>query len=347
MGARPGPRRGFWILDNITPLRQLQTSIAKSPAYVFRPQTALRVRWNTNSDTPLPPDVAAGENPPDGAMIDYYLGPATTGPMTLEINDEAGKLVRRYSSADPLPTPDPTLNIPSYWVRPPQKLASEPGLHRFLWDFHYAPVPGVRPDYPIAAVYRNTAPAPTSPWTMPGKYTVVLTVNGRKYSQELIVQMDPRVKASTADLAEQFRLSKELYDEWLILSSISESAGTIRKRLLDLRPRVPDGDVKARVDALSEKLQALSGTGGGGPGGFGAAAGRLSIASETGRVRALFNIIEGVDAAPSQAVANAVPDVIKDSRTLQANWETIKSQEIPALNQQLRAAGLPAIEISR
>src|SRR5207248_8684511 len=86
--------RGFWILDNITPLRQLQTSIAKSPANVFRPQTALRVRWNTNSDTPLPPDVAAGENPPDGAMIDYYLGSATTGPVTLEINDEAGKLVR-------------------------------------------------------------------------------------------------------------------------------------------------------------------------------------------------------------------------------------------------------------
>jgi len=105
--------------------------------------------------------------------------------------------------------------------------------------------------------------------------------------------------------------------------------------------------VKARVDALSEKLQALAGTGGGGPGGFGTAGGRLSIASATGRVRTLFNIIEGVDAAPTQPVVSAVPDVIKDSRTLQANWETIKSQEIPALNQQLRAAGLPAIEISR
>ena len=178
---------------------------------------------------------------------------------------------------------------------------------------------------------------------MPGKYTVVLTVNGRKYSQQLIVQMDPRIKASTADLAEQFRLSKELYDEWLILSSISESAGTIRKRLLDLRPRVPEGDAKTRLDALSEKLQALTGAGGGGRGGFGAAGGRLSIASAIGRVSALFNIIEGVDVAPNQPVVSAVPDVIKDSRTLQADWETIKSQEIPALNQQLRAAGLPAI----
>ena len=340
--------RGFWILDNITPLRQLQTSIAKAPAIVFRPQTALRVRWNTNSDTPLPPDVAAGENPPDGAMIDYYIGSPTSGPVTLEINDDAGKLVRRYSSADPLPAPDPTLNIPAYWVRPPQRLASEPGMHRFLWDFHYAPVPGVRPDYPIAAVYRNTAPAPTSPWAMPGKYTVVLTVNGKRYSQQLIVQMDPRVKATTADFAEQFRLSKELYDEWLVLSSITESASTIRKQLLDLRPRVPEGDVKTRLDALSEKLQGLVGAGGGGPGGFGAGGGsRLSISAATVKVRTLFNIIEGVDAGPTQAVASAVPEVIKDSRTLESSWESIKSQEIPALNQQLRAAGLPAIETSR
>jgi hypothetical protein len=218
-------------------------------------------------------------------------------------------------------------------------------MHRFLWDLHYQPVPGVPSQYPIAAVYRNTAPAPTSPWAMPGKYTVVLTVNGKKYSQPLIVQMDPRVKASTTDLAEQFRLSKELYDEWLALAAISESANSIRKRLLDLRPRVPDGDVKTRVDALSEKLLALAGAGG--PGGFGGGGGRLSVASATGRVRTLLNIIEGVDAAPTQAVAIAVPEVIKDSRTLQADWETIKSQEIPALNQQLRSAGLPAIEISR
>src|SRR5438874_12059877 len=105
---------------------------------------------------------------------------------------------------------------------------------------------------------------------MPGKYTLVLTVNGKKYSQPLMVQMDPRVKTSTTDLAEQFRLSKELYDEWLILSSISESAGTIRKRLLDLRPRVPDGEAKTRPDALSEELRAPTGTGGVGRGRFGA-----------------------------------------------------------------------------
>src|SRR5438105_6259296 len=109
--------RGFWILDNITPLRQLQTSIVKSPAFLFKPQTAVRVRWNTNSDTPLPPDVPAGENPPDGAMIDYYIGRASGGLLTLEIKDASCATVRRYSSDDKLPAEDPLLNIRPYLSR--------------------------------------------------------------------------------------------------------------------------------------------------------------------------------------------------------------------------------------
>jgi len=341
--------RGFWILDNITPLRQLQAATIKSPAVLFRPQTAWRVRWNTNSDTPLPPDVAAGENPPDGAMIDYYIGSVASGPATLEIKDDTGQVVRRYSSADPLPTPDPALSIPPYWVRPVQTLASEPGLHRFLWDMHYAPVPGVQPEYPIAAVYRNTAPAATSPWAMPGKYTVVLTVGGKSYQQTLTLVMDPRVKTSNAELAEQFKLSQQLYDEWFALNSINENVRLIRGRLTELRPRVPEGDLKTHLNALDEKLQALSGAGGGGRGGGGGGGGgaRLSIATTIGRARTLFGLVEQADVAPTPQAAAAVPEVLKDSRSLQESWQVIKSQDIPALNQELRAAGLPAIELAK
>jgi photosystem II stability/assembly factor-like uncharacterized protein len=339
--------RGFWILDNITPLRQLDAGVANSAAFLFRPQTALRVRWNTNTDTPLPPDVAAGENPPDGAIIDYYVGSAASSPVTLEIKDESGQLVRRYSSADPMPTPDPMLPIPAYWVRPPQKLSNERGMQRFLWDMHYPPVPGVRPEYPISAVYRNTAPAATSPWVMPGKYTVVLTVNGKSYEQPLAIQMDPRVQTPTPGLAEQFRLSKQLSDEWLALASITENARAIRRQLSDLRPRVPEGDVKVHLEALNEKVQTLVGAAGPGPGGLAGAAARLTVAAATTRVRTLFNILEGVDAAPTPQAISAVADVLKDSRSLQESWEAIKSQDIPALNQQLRAAGLPTIEMSK
>ncbi len=338
--------RGFWILDNITPLRQFQTSTTKSPAHLFTPQTAIRVRWNTNSDTPLPPDVAAGENPPDGAMIDYYIGASTTAPVTLEIKDASGASVRRYSSNDPLTAQDPQLNIPPYWIRPPQKLTNEPGLHRFLWDLHYAPVPGVTPQYPIAAVYRNTAPEATSPWAMPGNYTVVLTVGGKKYEQPLKLVIDPRVKTSTNDLAEQFRLSKQMYDEWMTLNSISEEVRKMRGQLTDLRPRVSDANLKAHVDALAEKLQALAGGGGGGFGGGGAGTGtaRATVASTLTRARTLFNLIEEADVAPTPQVSSAAPDVAKDSRTLQDIWRTIQSQDIPALNQELRAAGLAAIK---
>jgi photosystem II stability/assembly factor-like uncharacterized protein len=335
--------RGFWILDNITPLRQLQSSIAKSPALLFRPQTALRVRWNTNSDTPLPPDEPAGENPPDGAMIDYYIGGNGSGTATLEIKDEAGAVVRRYSSADPLPIPDPALAIPPYWVRPPQKLAGGPGLHRFLWDMHYAPIPGIEPEYPIAAVAHNTAPDHTSPWAMPGKYTVVLAVGGKTYQQSLTLAMDPRVKTSNADLAEQFRLSKQLYDEWRALNSISEIVKPIRGQIAELRPKVPEGDLKTHIDALAEKLQTLAGAGGGGRRGGGSGS-SPSIATTTGSLRTLFGLIQEVDLAPTPQAAAAVPNVLKDSRTLQENWLAIMSRDIPALNRELRAAGLPVIK---
>ena len=204
-------------------------------------------------------------------------------PLTLEIKDEAGQVVRRYSSADPIPTPDPALSIPPYWVRPQQRLPSEPGLHRFLWDLHYDPVPNLQPQYPIAAVYRNTPPEPTSPWAMPGKYTVVLTVGGKSYQQTLTLQMDPRVKTSPADLAEQFRLSKQLYDEWLALNSIAESVRSIRAQIDKLRPRVPAGDLKTHLDALAEKLQTLAGAGGGGPG-AGAGARRSDRGNYNGKI---------------------------------------------------------------
>jgi hypothetical protein len=202
----------------------------------------------------------------------------------------------------------------------------------------------VAPQYPIAAVYKNTAPDSTSPWAMPGKYTVVLTAGGKKYEQPLTLVMDPRVKTSTADLAEQYKLSKQLYDEWLALNSISDQVRRIRGQVTELRPKVSDATLKTKVDAFAEKLQSLVGAGGGGFGG-GAAGGaaRVTVASATGRIRTLFNLIEEVDLAPTPQVVGAIPEVVKDARGIQESWRTINSQDIPALNQELRAAGLPVI----
>src|SRR5207249_3216018 len=202
--------RGFWILDNITPLRQFNRNQCED--LLFKPQIALRVRANLNTDTPLPPDEPAGENPPNGAMIDYFLSKDATRPVTIEIKDGKGQLVRKYSSADVPVTPNPNrLRIPGYWIRPPQSVSTKAGMHRFLWDMHYTPVPNVEPEFPISATYRNTAPTPTSPWAAAGDYPVILIVDGKIFTQPLTVAMDPRVKASANELREQFDLSWRLY----------------------------------------------------------------------------------------------------------------------------------------
>jgi photosystem II stability/assembly factor-like uncharacterized protein len=332
--------RGFWILDNITPLRQLQPNLINSNAFLVRPQTATRVRWNMNTDTPLPPDEPGSENPPDGAVIDYYLGAAASGPVTLEIRDADGQVVRRYSSTDSVPAIDPMLAIPSYWVRPVQSLSDDRGMHRFMWDMHYAPVPGLRPEYPIAAVYRNTAPAFTSPWVMPGKYTAVLNVGGKSYTQPLVVQMDPRVKTPLRDLAAQFKLSKQLYDQWLVFNATSNQIKAIRSQLADLRTKAKADDVKTHIDAFNTKLDPLAGAEG-----RPADPASKTIPSTTARLRTLFSVMQNVDLAPTPAVVLAVAQLHADAQLLMTQWQAIKSQDVPALNQELRRAGLPPVSL--
>src|ERR1051326_2050889 len=247
--------RGFWILDNITPLRQAEpvAGVAEagsdsSPAAVgarrynntrlFKPQKALRVRANLNTDTPLPPDEPAGENPPDGAMIDYFLSKDATAPVTVEIKDRKGQSIRKYSSSDkPVHANPKRLRIPSYWIRPPQLVSTKAGMHRFLWDMHYTPIAGVEPEFPISATYRNTAPQATSPWVLPGDYTVTLAVDSKTFTQPLTVAMDPRVKASAADLQEQFDLSLKLYQLRLRLAPIGEKFEGIAEQLKKLKDK--------------------------------------------------------------------------------------------------------------
>lgn len=202
--------RGFWILDDISPLRQLGAEIASAPARLFRPADAWRFRWNRGTDTPLPPDEPAGRNPPDGAILYYALGAEPAGPITLEILDADRTVVRRYSSAD---TPEPMLDgqqVPPLWVRPPEILRTGPGLHRFTWDLHYSRPAGVRQSYPISAIPGNTPAEPRGPIAVPGRYTVRLTVDGRSTEQPLVVKMDPRVTTPEEGLRRQFDLSMRI-----------------------------------------------------------------------------------------------------------------------------------------
>jgi photosystem II stability/assembly factor-like uncharacterized protein len=349
--------RGFWILDNITPLRQLKsvvgvvdpgaratsnTAAASTRSYnetlLFKPQTGLRVRANLNTDTPLPPDEPAGENPPDGAMIDYFFSKDTSGPVTIEIKDRKGQSVRKYSSADvPVAANPKRLRIPSYWIRPPQSISTKAGMHRFLWDMHYTPVPNVEPQFPISATYRKTSPAATSPWVVPGDYTVTLTVDGKTFSQPLTMVMDPRVKSSAADVQEQFDLSWQLYQLRIKLAPIGKKFDDIAEQLIKLKARAAERpNVTQMLEGFAQTLTKF-----GPPHPRPGAPPSLFVLESTTR---LFDEIEAADAAPTAATKAAVTDLKTKVGSMMDAWRKLLEFDLPALNQQLKQAGFPEIK---
>jgi hypothetical protein len=328
--------RGFWVLDNITPLRQLNQNQRED--LLLKPQTALRVRANLNTDTPLPPDEPAGENPPDGAMIDYFLSSDSTGPVTIEIKDGKGQSVRRYSSADaPFEANPKRLKIPSYWIRPPQSVFTKSGSHRFLWDMHYTPIPDVEPEFPISATYRNTAPEATSPWVAPGDYNVTLTVGGKTFSQPLKVVMDPRVKALAADLQDQFNFSWKLYQLRLTLAPIGKAFDEITEQLTKSKARAAErADVTQKLESFAQTLMKF-----GPPHPRPGASPSLFVLEATTR---LFNDTQGADAAPTAAIKSAAADIETKVGPVMEAWRQLLESDLPALNHQLRQTGFPEIK---
>ena len=326
--------RGFWILDNITPLRQLDASNQES--LLFKPQTALRVRWNFNTDTPLPPDEPVGENPPEGAMIDYSLGKDATGPVTLEIKDAKENVVRRYASTDPIPPTDPKLKIPRYWVRPPRLLSDAPGLHRFLWDLHGASLPEAEPEYPMTAIEHETAPQPTGPWMPPGAYSVSLTTGGKTFSQPLTIKMDPRVKASTADLAKQFALSNALFEMRAALRPIGQSYDALVAELAKAKERAGDKSVLEPIETLRKELEKFADP-------TAVRAGSPLELDVLSKVKKLFSDLQNVDAAPTPQQQVAVPGLQRDAQSASERWRALP-QEVADLNRQLETAGLEKIK---
>ena len=182
--------RGFWVLDDMTALRQIDDDVAKANAHLFRPADAFNLPQSSDNGTPMPRDEPLAENPPYGAMIDYYLKSRVDGPLTLEILDPSGSVIRRYASDDKYPAVDPnTLSIPAFWVRTPEPLSTSAGMHRWIWDLR--PTPSPRPTTGGGGgggFGRGVANV------LPGAYTVKLTVAGKTYTQTILIKMDPRAK---------------------------------------------------------------------------------------------------------------------------------------------------------
>jgi photosystem II stability/assembly factor-like uncharacterized protein len=345
--------RGIWILDDLTPLRQIEATTADREAVLFKPQDAWRVRWNMNTDTPLPPDEPTAPNPPEGAIINYYLKSAASGPVTLEIVGGDGRLVRRYSSADEVFKPDPaTITIPPYWFRAITPLSTASGMHRFTWDLHYQPLESASaqsagrlggPNLPIAAVPHNTVPAPTTPWVNPGTFTVKLTVNGKAATQPIVVKQDPRVKTPALTMQQIYRLSKGAYYAAADAREAAAQARRVADQLAPLRPRVTGAAVQSLAE-LEGSIEALEPAPQRGVGGTPVAPPPNSLSGASAALAAVMNLLQGADVRPTTVQLNAIAGARAAAAKAMARWAALKAVDLPALNAQLASAGLPPIK---
>jgi photosystem II stability/assembly factor-like uncharacterized protein len=339
--------RGFLILDNVTPLRQIAEKIAGEPLHLYAPQTALRIRGAMNPPTPWPPDMATGENPPDGAMIDYYVGPKFSGVLTLEIKDSKGEMVAQVHSNDPVPPLDPRYPDPTLWARPPRIPSVEAGHHRFLWDLRYPAVPGMStgPSADEAVPY-NTPSVPSSPFVLPGTYTVQLMAGGKTFSEQLHVVMDPRVKTPVAELEEQFKVSKAIYDDALRATAALHEITVLREQLSAKSAQPP---VASAGDSLESKLTKIAGGRGegarAGGGGRGTPAGPPNLTTLRLQLARMEHTVQSADVAPTTAQVEAYDGLKKPLADLIQQWNTLKASDLKALNDSLRKQGLPLLTL--
>lgn len=341
--------RGLWSLDNLSPLRQLEDKTADAKAHLFQPEVAWRVRWDTWPDTPVPADTAAGQNPPDGAIIDYYLKSDAKQEITLQIRDEHGRTVQSYSSTSP-PAQKLPPNVPEYWFAPPDVLSGASGLHRFVWNLqwtHPATLPYgyygrpldyteyTVPDHAIAG--QTPRYQPPGPYVVPGTYEVVLTVDGKSYRQSLVVKLDPRVQTSQSDLQSQLDLARQIadgmessYTSFYEIASLRLALGERQKTLAGMSAAK---DAIAAATALEKELSEIQE-------GTDDAPGLGPINRDLGRY---LIMIESADARPAgSARENAFVSCESLKKGLM-RWRVVNSDRLPALNKLLEANQLKAL----
>jgi photosystem II stability/assembly factor-like uncharacterized protein len=342
--------RSFWVLDDITELRELGTPTAADAAHLFKPETAYRVHWNENSDTPLPPEEPAGENPPDGAIFDYAL-PAGTSAVTLEIADAAHNVVRKFSGADPpAKVNEMSLAVPMYWIRPATTLSAAAGVHRFVWDMHYAAPDSIARSYPISAIVHNTASEPTGPWVLPGDYTVTLTADGKTSVQKLTVKMDPRVSVTKPVLQQQYELSMKCYHGTNDLEKIVSQARALRRAIAALDGKVTDAAVKDSIASLDKKLKTAEGDGV--PDGIDVSyftaeepEAKETVTGAQTKLVYLMVLLQSADAKPTQSQISTIDKQTKLLKSMQDWWKAFPAKNIAPINAKLTAMNLEPLTV--
>ncbi|HEY8166086.1 MAG TPA: hypothetical protein VIF83_11090 [Gemmatimonadaceae bacterium] len=310
--------RSFWILDDVSPLRQMNSRTARSGAVLFKPRVTYRFRRNKNTDTPLPPEEPAGKNPPDGAIIYYYLRDRSNSPVTISIHDASGKLIRRFSSADKPDSIPADLNIPLYWIRAFQSVSTAAGMHRFVWDLHHAPPSVSGFNYPISAIIHDTPREPLGPAVAPGEYRVSLSVGGQTYTQPLTVRMDPRSPMTPAELAEQERIGLAMLEAtratWPALTEVRR----LRKTIGEMRAKGGPSAPPTIVEALASLEPRLAGIETG-------AAPVVGLARLNAEAAALLGDIEGADMPLTTQMVAKSSEITQNVASILGNWKTIQA----------------------
>jgi photosystem II stability/assembly factor-like uncharacterized protein len=332
--------RSFWILDDIAPLREIAAGVTNS-AHLYEPAAAYRIQRDTYTDTPMPPDEPVGANPPDGAILDYFL-PSTTKSVVIEILDGKGQVVRRYANTDKPEATEQELReqlIPLYWVRPPHPLSTLPGMHRWLWDLHYSAPESIRHDYPISAVPHDTPRYPLGPNALPGTYTVRLTVDGKATTAPLTVKMDPRLKTAADGLQKKFETEAHLASIMSESTQALHQGSSIRSQLDKLTAQ-GNAQVKRSGTEFEKKLNALLGTAGGF---FAPPTPEVSLSRLNGQASGLYQQVWQVDAEPTTAQLQASATIDRDREDVMRRWNEFKQTDLPAMNRLLRQANIPEI----
>jgi hypothetical protein len=297
-----------------------------------------------NTDTPLPPEEPAGQNPPDGAIINYYLKDDARGPVVLEIFDNNNQLIRRFSSDDKLePVDEKPYQVPAYWFRAPQPLPAKAGLNRFTWNLMYPEPSAFSHGFPISAIYKNTPLYPLGPAVLPGSYTVKLTVNGKSLSKPLVVKMDPRVKTPTPGLTQQFELSLEAYNGMEQTYKVALESRRLRDQITKLIDKVRRGPLAEALSSLEKKAAGIGGEGRADVSSPGLPGGTIDIrnpnlTSLNSGFSSLIEDLQSADVAPTEATVTAAAELQKTLAKLLQDWADLKSKDVGAINDQLRSA---------
>jgi len=340
--------RSFWVLDDFSPLRQMDNpSINSSPAFLFKPGDAVRVRRNVNDDTPFPPEVPHALNPPEGAIIYYNLASVPTGEVTLNILDSKGNIVRHMSSVAGPDNDDKYPPIPNFWIAQPHPLPTTAGMSRVNWDLRYDDPPSESHEYKINANPGLTPASPQGPLAMPGKYVVALTVNGHTYNQNLTVVNDPRSPANGRDIAAQHDMQMKLYQGSLQAYAGSQQVKALREAIKSTLGTAPSADVTAAADDLNKKLDLIGGSEGNSRFRFFFRRSGPPPAPTFSEVWSGFNSqIDSADTgdmAPGQPAQKACEIELTNLKKVWADWKTFNDVDLPKFNELLKQKNLNPI----